>query len=164
MRSPSGLSWLWLSLLIIGLDQWSKWLAIGALNYGQSVPVIEGFWNWTLVHNYGGAFSLFAQHPGWQKYFFLTVGVIFCLIILVWLKREPRSHWQVCLPLALVVGGALGNMIDRVRFGYVVDFIHWYVDRYSWPVFNIADSAITVAAVWLIIHEFVRNSSFKSKG
>jgi len=151
--AASGVRWLWLSLAIVVLDQWTKALATQHLVYGVPVPFLDVFWNWTLVHNYGGAFSLFADHPGWQKYFFLTVATAVTGFILLWLRRESAKHWVLCVPLALVVAGAIGNVIDRIRFGYVVDFVHWYVGQYSWPVFNIADSAITVAAVWLIGHE-----------
>lgn len=148
---PNALPWLWLSLLLIALDQVSKLYFIAVLDYGRSVPVIEGFWNWTLVHNYGAAFSFLADAGGWQRWFFSALALGISGLLVYWLRQLPRGHWHEALPFALIIGGALGNLIDRLRFGYVVDFIHWYWRDFHWPVFNIADASIVAGAVTLVL-------------
>ena len=151
---PNALSWLGLSALLIVADQWSKAWATASLVYRQPVPVIDGFWNWTLVHNYGAAFSFLSDAGGWQRWFFSTLAVVISGVLAVMLARTPRSDWRTALPFALVIAGALGNLVDRVRFGYVVDFVDWYVGSYHWPAFNVADSAIVVGAVLLVLFSF----------
>lgn len=152
---PNALIWALLSLVLIVLDWLTKQWALSALVYQQSVEVVPGFWNWTLVHNTGAAFSFLADAGGWQQWLFSALAVIISTVCLVMLVRTPRTDWRSALPLALIIGGALGNLIDRIRFGYVVDFVHWYWRDLHWPVFNIADSAITLAALWLIVFSFV---------
>lgn len=149
----SGLNWLLLSAVVLGLDLWTKWLASTHLGYNDPHPVIPGLLNWTLLHNHGGAFSFLSDHSGWQWWFFTIVASVVSVGLLVWLARTPAAQWKLCVPLALVLAGAVGNLSDRVRLGYVVDFIQVYWGEWSFPAFNIADSAITVAAVWLIAYE-----------
>lgn len=151
---PNALPWLALSLLLIGLDQWTKAIAVARLAYGEPVPFIEGFWNWTLVHNYGAAFSFLSSAGGWQRWFFTVLAFGITALLVFWLARTPRSDWRTALPFALVVAGAIGNVIDRLRFGYVVDFVDWYVGTWHWPAFNLADSAIVVGAVLLVLFSF----------
>lgn len=148
------LNWLWLSALIIAADFLTKLWALSKLRYMQSVEVVPGFWNWTLVHNTGAAFSFLADAGGWQKWFFSILAIIISAVCVVMLKKTERNAWRTALPLALIVGGALGNVIDRLRFGYVIDFVHWYWNDFHWPVFNLADSAISIAAVLLIAFSF----------
>ena len=148
---PNALSWLGLSAVLIILDQLSKWWALSTLVYQHPVPVVEGFWNWTLVYNYGAAFSFLHDAGGWQKWLFSALAVVISAVLGFWLSRTPRADWRTALPFALVIGGALGNLIDRVRFGYVVDFVQWHWNDHYWPVFNIADSAISVGAVLLVL-------------
>jgi signal peptidase II len=148
------LNWLWLSVVIIAADFLSKLWALSKLQYMQSVEVVPGFWNWTLVHNTGAAFSFLANAGGWQKWFFSILAIIISAVCIVMLKKTERNAWRTALPLALIVGGALGNVIDRLRFGYVIDFVHWYWNDFHWPVFNLADSAISIAAVLLIAFSF----------
>ena len=151
-----GWAWLALSALVIGFDQWTKAIATETLVYG--VPeVFLANWNWTLVHNYGGAFSFLSDHPGWQRWFFLIVASGITLVLLEWLRRSPPRAWLPCLPLALLIGGAIGNLIDRVMLGYVVDFVDWHYDGWHWPAFNLADSAITAGIVLLIAYEIFGN-------
>jgi signal peptidase II len=152
--SKNALSWLGLSVLVIALDWLSKQWAINHLEYQQSVPVIPGFWNWTLVYNTGAAFSFLADASGWQHDLFSVLAVIISSICAWMLYKTPRANWRTALPLALIIGGALGNLIDRLRYGYVIDFVHWYWRDYHWPVFNVADSAISIAAVLLILFSF----------
>jgi len=151
---PNAIAWLWLSLLLIAADQASKWLAISHLEYLRPVAVIDGFWNWTLVHNYGAAFSFLSDAGGWQKWFFSGLAAAVSVGMALWLRLTPRADWRNALPLALVIAGAVGNLIDRLRFGYVVDFVDWYIGRHHWPAFNVADSCIVVGAVLLVLFSF----------
>lgn len=147
-----GLKWLLLSLLVIALDQWTKSIAVGALDYLLPVPVLPGL-NWTLVHNEGGAFSFLSNHGGWQRWFFLVVASVVTIGLVEWLRRTAARQWVLCLPLALLIGGAIGNLIDRARLGYVIDFVDVYYGTWHWPAFNVADSGITVGIVMLIAYE-----------
>ena len=152
--SPNALSWLGLSGLLLALDQWTKWLAMASLEYARPVPFIDGFWNWTLVHNYGAAFSFLSGAGGWQRWFFTVLAVVISAVLVALLARTPRGDWRTALPYALVVSGAIGNLIDRLRFGYVVDFIDWYVRDWHWPAFNLADACIVGGAIGLVVFSF----------
>ena len=141
--------WLILSVLVIGLDLWTKALAESSIQYGEFIPVLP-FFNLTLAYNPGAAFSFLADAGGWQRYFFTVVAVVAVIVMLVWLlrlKREPL----VASALALVIGGALGNLHDRIVHGYVIDFLGFYWGNSHFPAFNLADSAITLGAILLII-------------
>ncbi len=152
--SANALPWLGLSSVMIVLDQASKWIAVDRLEFQQPVAFIPGFWNWTLTHNTGAAFSFLADAGGWQHWFFTGLALLICAGLGVALQRTARNDWRSALPFALVIAGALGNVIDRLRFGYVVDFIDWYWKQFHWPVFNIADSCIVVGAVMLVLSSF----------
>ena len=147
----TALPWLWLSLLVIVLDQLTKQLALDTLSLHDAVPVIDGLLNWTLTYNYGAAFSFLSDASGWQRWFFSALAVLISGVLAAWLWRLPRHDWRQALPFALIIGGALGNLVDRLRFGYVVDFIDVYQGGWHFPAFNIADSAISVGAVLLIL-------------
>ncbi len=148
---PNALPWLWLSAVVIALDQLSKWWALSALQpMGVPHPVIPGFLNWTLAFNRGAAFSFLADGTGWQRWFFVVLAFVICAVLVAWLTRTPRRDWRNGLPLALIIGGALGNVIDRLHAAQVTDFIQVYFRQWSYPVFNVADSAITVGAVLLV--------------
>lgn len=151
---PNALAWLGLSALLVAIDQWTKAVALASLEYLKPVTFIDGFWNWTLVHNYGAAFSFLSDAGGWQRWFFTGLAIVISLGLTVWLARTPRGDWRTALPFALVVAGAVGNVIDRIRFGYVVDFVDWYVGKHHWPAFNVADSAIVAGAVLLVLFSF----------
>ena len=142
--------WGWLSLLVIVLDQLTKYLAETLLVMHQPVAVLPSF-NLMLTYNTGAAFSFLADAGGWQRWFFLILGVVISAGLLVWLYRLRPSEKWLALALALILGGALGNMIDRVWLGQVIDFIQLYYERWYWPAFNIADSAISVGAVLLVL-------------
>ena len=148
---PNALSWLALSALVIALDQLTKQIAIGALVPYHAQPVIPGFLNWTLAYNAGAAFSFLHDAGGWQRWLFTVLAIAVSAVLIIWLRRTHRGEWRTALPLALVIGGALGNLIDRVRLGHVTDFIEVYYHEWSWPAFNVADSAISVGAVLLIL-------------
>ena len=148
---PNALPWLWLSVAVIALDQLSKWWALHALQpMGVTHAVIPGLLNWTLAFNRGAAFSFLADGSGWQRWFFVVLAFVICAVLVAWLARTPRRDWRNGLPLALIIGGALGNVIDRLHAAQVTDFIQVYFRQWSYPVFNLADSAITVGAVLLV--------------
>ncbi|MGN2243648.1 signal peptidase II [Frateuria sp. GZRR33] len=152
---PNALPWLLLSLLVIGLDQLTKAWALHALQPpGMPHPVIPGFLNWTLAFNTGAAFSFLAQSDGWQRWFFVVLALVISGVLVVWLARTARRDWRTALPLALIVGGALGNLVDRLHAAQVTDFIQVYYRQWSYPVFNVADCGITVGAVLLILFGF----------
>lgn len=151
-RTRTGaLPWLLLSALVIALDQWTKHLALTALDPYAPRVVIPGMLNWTLAFNPGAAFSFLADADGWQRWFFTMLAIGVSLVLAVWLSRTPRGDWRNAAPLALVIGGALGNLIDRLRHGHVVDFVQVYWREWVFPAFNVADSAITVGAAMLIL-------------
>ena len=142
--------WYGIALLVVILDQITKNMASAALNYNQPMPV-TGFFNFTLRHNTGAAFSMFHDASGWQRWFLGILAAVFSVFITVWIARLKKTDWLEALGLALVLGGALGNLYDRVLLGYVVDFLHFhYMDIYHFPAFNVADSAISCGAGLLI--------------
>ncbi len=144
------LKWLWLSAVVMALDLATKAMASHYLSLHQPVPVFPGF-NWMLAHNTGAAFSFLQDQSGWQRWFFSVIALVVSIGIIIWLKRLRPSQMMLALALALVLGGALGNLWDRVTLGYVVDFIDVYYGQNHWPAFNLADSAISLGAVLLII-------------
>ncbi len=144
------LRWLLLSVLVIVLDLFTKSMASDNLQLHQPLPVFAGF-NLTLMHNPGAAFSFLSDSGGWQRWFFTAIAAVVSVVIVGWLaKLKPRQQW-LASALALILGGALGNLWDRLTLGYVVDFIQVYYDQWFWPAFNIADSAIFVGAAILIL-------------
>ena len=146
-------AWLWLSAAVIALDQATKFLVTRFLELYERVEVLPVL-DFTLLHNTGAAFSMLANASGWQRPFFVTLGVVVSVLLVVWIWRSPRGDKMLPLALSLILGGALGNVIDRVRLGYVVDFIHAHWGAAYFPAFNIADSAITVGAALLIVDAF----------
>jgi len=146
---PKPVHWYALAGLIVVLDQLSKWVALGNIIPGEVIYVAP-FWNWVLTFNPGAAFSILADQSGWQRWFFTVLALGVSGWIALELKKHPEQK-LMALALTLVMGGALGNVIDRVRFGAVVDFIQWHAAGFYWPAFNVADSAISVGAVLLII-------------
>jgi signal peptidase II len=147
------LRWLWIALLVIALDQWSKYAATIYLDYADPVHVIP-FFNLTLLHNTGAAFSFLSEAGGWQRWFFATIAVVVSLVIVVWIARLEKEQRWLAVALALVLGGAIGNLWDRLYLGYVIDFIDVYYKSYHWPAFNIADSAIFAGGAMLLIDGF----------
>lgn len=152
------LLWLLPAVGLLALDQSTKLMASGALSYGEQV-VVTSYFNWTMLHNTGAAFSFLSDAGGWQNGFFCGIAVLISAAIIYWLYRAPPSaHWQN-LALALVLGGALGNLYDRVTLGYVVDFIQLHYQGYYWPAFNVADAGITVGAAILILTSILTRDS-----
>ncbi|SDK38133.1 signal peptidase II [Pseudomonas indica] len=146
------LSWLWLTVLVVVLDQASKFYFEDTLRLYQQIVVIPDYFSWTLAYNTGAAFSFLAGESGWQRWLFALIAVAVSAVLLVWLKRLKTDETWLAIALALVLGGALGNLYDRIAYGHVVDFIlvHWQ-SRWYFPAFNLADSAITVGAVMLAL-------------
>jgi signal peptidase II len=148
---PNALPWLAVSAVVIVLDQLSKAWVLARLPEFQPVPVIDGFWNWFRTYNTGAAFSFLSDAGGWQKYLFVALAFGVSGLLARMLAKTPRADWKTALPFALVIGGALGNVIDRLQHGHVIDFIQWYWRDHYWPAFNIADSAIMAGAVALAL-------------
>jgi len=148
---PNALSWLAVSATVVALDQLSKAWVLRTLPEYTDVPVIPGFWNWYRVYNTGAAFSFLANSGGWQIWLFSGLAVLISGLLGWALLRTPRADWRTALPYALVIGGAIGNVIDRILHGHVVDFIKWYVGTHVWPAFNLADAAIVGGAAGIAL-------------
>lgn len=148
------LGWLWLTLLVLVIDQVSKTYFDSSLQMYQRIVVIPDFFSWTLAYNSGAAFSFLADSSGWQRWLFALIAVVVSTVLLVWLKRLGRNDTWLAIALALILGGALGNLYDRIAYGHVIDFIlvHW--EHRLFPAFNVADSAICVGAVMLALDMF----------
>ncbi|MBV4451305.1 MULTISPECIES: signal peptidase II [Pseudomonas] len=149
------LGWLALSLLVLVIDQVSKAHFEGSLQMFQQIVVIPDYFSWTLAYNTGAAFSFLADGGGWQRWLFAVIALVVSAVLVVWLKRLGRDDTWLAIALALVLGGALGNLYDRIALGHVIDFIlvHWQ-NRHYFPAFNFADSAITVGAIMLALDMF----------
>lgn len=147
------LKYLTISAVIIVLDQVTKWLMVSWLALYETVAVMPYF-NLTMAHNYGAAFSFLAQAGGWQRWFFIVLAIVISAVLVVWLaKLKPHAKLEA-ISLSLILGGAIGNVIDRIVYGYVVDFLDVYIGSSHWPAFNVADSAICIGAVLLILDSF----------
>ena len=146
--------WIWLSSLVVIFDQITKYLAEDMLIRHRPVNIIEGL-NMTLVYNRGAAFSFLSNAGGWQRWFFMVLSLGVSIALVIWLRQLSRTeegkHIFLVTGLALILGGAVGNLIDRARLGYVTDFFQVYYGDWAFPSFNVADSAITVGAAMLII-------------
>ena len=147
------LKYLFITSLVIMFDQVSKWLMVTWLSLYETVIVMPYF-NLTMVHNEGAAFSFLAQAGGWQRWFFIGLALIISVVLLVWLAKLKPTEKLEAISLSLILGGALGNVIDRISYGYVIDFIDLYIGDNHWPVFNIADSAICIGAILLVADSF----------
>ena len=156
------LGWLVLSLLVLVIDQVSKAHFEGSLEMFQQIVVIPDYFSWTLAYNTGAAFSFLADGGGWQRWLFAVIAVVVSAVLVVWLKRLGRDDTWLAIALALVLGGALGNLYDRVVLGHVVDFIlvHWQ-SRWFFPAFNLADTFITIGAILLALDMFKSDKSVK---
>lgn len=153
MPAPRFGAWLGLAALLIGLDQASKWVVLANIRPGETLYVAP-FWNWVLTFNAGAAFSFLSEAGGWQRWLFTALA----FAISGWIVHMLRRHAgevRLALALTLIMAGALGNVIDRIRFGAVVDFIQWHAAGFYWPAFNVADSAITVGAVLLALDQLL---------
>ena len=152
--SPSLAVWLGLAVAVILLDQFTKTLIVGYFQLGDS-RTVTSFFNVVRVHNHGAAFSFLAEASGWQRWFFIGLASVVSVFIVVMLKKHPGQR-LFCFALAMILGGAIGNVIDRAIHGYVVDFIQVHAAGKFFPSFNLADSAITLGAICLILDELRR--------
>lgn len=142
--------WLGLSVFVVLLDQLTKQTADTLLAYNEPLIVLPMF-NFTLRYNTGAAFSFLADGGGWQRWFFTVLALVVSVILIIWLRRLPRAAVWESLGIAMILGGAIGNVIDRVLFGHVIDFIEVHYQHWYWPAFNVADSAITVGVAVLLV-------------
>ncbi len=147
------LKWLWLSVVAIVLDQASKIAIKSAMQLYQSIDLVP-FFNLTYVHNTGAAFSFLSEAGGWQRWFFACLAIVVSAVIAVWIARLEKHETLLAVALSLILGGAIGNLIDRVAYGYVIDFLDVYYQNWHWPAFNIADSAITLGVFLMLLESF----------
>ncbi|CUS47183.1 MAG: lipoprotein signal peptidase LspA [Idiomarinaceae bacterium HL-53] len=147
----TGLRFLWLTLLILVLDQSSKLWILNNIEFMRDRIEVTSFFNIIHVRNYGAAFSFLADHSGWQRWFFTTIAIVVSGVLLVMLRRQPLTMRRVNIAFALIIGGAIGNVIDRIRLGSVVDFLDVHYAGWHWPAFNVADSAIVIGAGLMIL-------------
>jgi signal peptidase II len=159
----TGWRWWWLILLLLVVDQLSKVWVIQNFSLGESVSLLPVF-NFTYARNYGAAFSFLGDAGGWQRWFFTMIAVVVSLILAVWLSRLAKQQLKLSLALSLIISGAIGNLIDRSLYGYVVDFLHVFYQDWHYPIFNIADCAISIGAVLLIWDSFSSNPRTATSG
>lgn len=149
----SGLRWYWVVLVVFFADQWSKQWVLTHFDLYESVKLLP-FFSFTYVRNYGAAFSFLSDAGGWQRWLFTAIAVGFSVVLTLWLRRQKSSEWRLNLAYTLIIGGALGNLIDRLMHGFVVDFLDFYWKTSHYPAFNIADSAICIGAALIIWDAF----------
>lgn len=149
-QTRKNFKWLWLSIAVIVFDYLTKAYFSATMQLGQSIELLPVF-NWTLAHNYGAAFSFLHDAGGWQRWFFGGIAVVVSVGIIFWLSTLKKNMAFLACALALVLGGALGNLYDRMVLGYVVDFIHVHYNGWHFPAFNIADCGITIGAIMLVV-------------
>lgn len=150
--------WLWLSVLVVLIDQSTKYLVTHHLQYGLLIKVLP-FFNFTLNYNPGAAFSFLGTQTGWQVYLFSAISLIVAIILIIWVGRIKRSDRLMAVGVSLIIGGALGNFIDRVRLTYVIDFLDFHIKNWHYATFNVADSAICIGAFLLILRMFLSPKS-----
>jgi signal peptidase II len=151
VHEKTALIWIWLSVILIALDQLTKWYVVGRFELYEILPV-GPFLDLTRLHNEGAAFGLLAEAGGWQRWFFLALAAAIAVAIVLWLRSLPaRGQYWLSIGLALILGGAIGNAYDRFMDGYVVDYLHFHWGEHFFPAFNVADIGITTGAIMLII-------------
>jgi len=160
LLTQTGLRFLWIAVLAFVLDQVSKYAVIDSMILYQSIEVMP-FFNLTYVHNYGAAFSFLDSAGGWQRWFFTIIAVGVSGVIVWWLVQTPRQQTMLPIAFSFILGGALGNVYDRLVHGYVIDFLDVYVGSMHWPAFNIADSAIFIGAGLLILDMLINGDKTK---
>ncbi len=144
------LKWLWLTAITVILDQVTKQMVASSMRLYESIAVVPYF-NLTYVHNTGAAFSFLSDQGGWQRWFFAALAFVVSVIITVWIARLKKNEWMLAVSLSLILGGAIGNLIDRLLFGYVIDFLDVYYQTWHYPAFNVADSAITLGVILMLL-------------
>lgn len=153
------------ALAVVALDQMTKFIVVGAIQLHENLPVIKGFFNLVLVHNRGIAFGLMNRLGSGTGFLFLTLCAIGALLLMLfWFTRLRHEERKIIFGLSLIIGGALGNLIDRLRLQEVIDFLDFHVGPYHWPAFNVADSAITIGALWLAVCLIFERPSMPHRG
>jgi len=160
MHKKSGLQWLWVAFVVVFIDRLSKSVVQKHLGLYETVPVVPHF-NITLAYNKGAAFSFLDGAAGWQGWVFGAIAIGVSIAIIAWLAKLSSKQIWLSIALTLVVGGALGNLWDRILFGHVIDFLQVYAGTWYWPSFNVADSAISIGATMLVIDAFFFNRKVK---
>lgn len=158
--SDTGLRWLWLTLVLLVIDQVSKYWVVASFDYRETLSVLP-FFNLTYVHNPGAAFSFLAGQGGWQRWFFTAIATVASIVFLVWMAKTPKKDRLLSIAFALILSGAVGNLIDRVLLGYVIDFLDFHWAGYHFAAFNIADSAIFIGAALMILESFTSKEASK---
>lgn len=153
VKQKSGLIWLVLSLLLFAVDYMTKAVVVANMKLYESIEILPIF-NFTYMHNYGAAFSFLSDAGGWQRWFFSSIAVVISVLLTYWLKKLPARNWVLCGAYSMVIGGAIGNLVDRLVHGYVVDFLHFYYQDWHYPAFNVADIAIVCGAGLLLLDAF----------
>lgn len=153
MKYDIMLKWLWVSFLALILDQISKIAVDNSMRLYESISIMP-FFNLTYVHNTGAAFSFLAHAGGWQRWLFAGLALVISIAIGIWIRRLKSQEVLLAVALSLVLGGAVGNLIDRVAYGYVIDFLDVYYQSWHWPAFNIADSAICIGVFLMLLESF----------
>lgn len=154
LLSQTGLRFLWISALVIILDLATKQWIIDSMALFQSTQILP-FFNLTYVRNYGAAFSFLHDASGWQRWFFTAIAIVVSIVIVMWMKASGRDEKRLPIAFSFILGGALGNLYDRLTYGYVVDFLDFYINQWHWPAFNVADSAIFIGASLMVIDMLV---------
>ncbi|NLS12234.1 signal peptidase II [Vibrio sp. SM6] len=159
----SGLRWLWLAAVVFIADIAIKWLVMDNMGYGWNHRIeLLPFFNLLYVHNYGAAFSFLSEQSGWQRWFFSGIAFVVTGMLAYWMRKLPAQEKWNNVAYALIIGGALGNVFDRIVHGYVIDYLDFFVGNYHWPAFNLADSAICIGAVMIILDGLRGKSSAKA--
>lgn len=164
LLSQTGLRFLWISVLVVAIDLATKQWVIDNMTLYQSTQLLPIF-NLTYVRNYGAAFSFLHDASGWQRWFFTAIAIVVSIVIVMWMKASSREDKRLPIAFSFILGGALGNLYDRVTYGYVVDFLDFYLGQWHWPAFNVADSAIFLGASLMVIDMLLtpRNDTDKQK-
>jgi signal peptidase II len=147
-----------LSLILVIADQLTKMMVLGSLELYESIE-ITSFFSLTHVHNYGAAFSFLADEDGWQQYFLVSISTIASIAIILWMRKTSTNQPYKLIALSLILSGAIGNLIDRAVFGFVIDFINLHYQDFYWPVFNVADTAITLGVILLLLVDFKQDKA-----
>ena len=154
-------TWIATAIVIFLADQFTKVMIIGNFHLGDSQPVFQGWFNLVRAHNTGAAFSFMASADGWQRWLFTGIGLV-AAILIIFLLKSNATQKLFAFALTLILGGAIGNVFDRIMYGYVIDFLDFYWSGIHFPAFNLADSAITLGAICLFIDEMLRVKKSKS--
>ena len=158
--TETGFKWLWITVFFLVLDQITKQLVVNSFDLYESMNFLP-FFDLRYVQNPGAAFSFLADQDGWQRWFFTIIAAVASVVFLVWLAKTPKSNPLLSVALAFMLSGAMGNLIDRALFGYVIDFLDFHVAGKHWPAFNVADSAIFIGAALMILDSFNNGDSEK---